>query len=85
MNSKSKSVLDNVPVEDKAFPLKKDQPHYGQAESWQPALEVVGHCPNCGSPIYGSPRIALNAVPQVKHSCECRNTPKPFADTIQAK
>jgi len=33
-------------------------------------LEIVGHCPHCGAPIYG--RQQLVGEPEIRYSCECR-------------
>lgn len=58
----SKSVLDGVKVEDKAFPLFKGD---------LPNLVVVGHCPTCGNPIYGKVTVARGEVPVTQRSCDC--------------
>ena len=64
MPEESKSVLGNVPVEEKGFPL-----HEGDRSSSY--LTVVGHCPKCGLPIYGDSFIVGNDVPMVRRSCGC--------------
>lgn len=57
-------MLDDVPVDDKAFPLNK----------WQdnPKLSVVGHCP-CGAPVYGLPHVLKSEKIEIRYSCECNS------------
>ena len=76
---KNRSVLDDVPVEDKAFPLRgKREPCDGEAAG--PPFEIVGACPRCGCPIYGKKRIAANEPLIVHLSCTCADKPR---STIQ--
>jgi hypothetical protein len=70
---KSKSVLDNVPVEDKAFPLND-----------QRDLTIVNYCKTCGNPIYGYDSLGPEDTILIKYSCECRSQPQ-FQDTIHSK
>lgn len=67
MQVKTKSVLDGVPVDDKAFPLR------GQLGGFQESkhLQIVGKCSSCGAPIYGDSTILENTEPHVKYSCKC--------------
>jgi hypothetical protein len=68
LERKTKSVLDGIPVEDRAFPLSG-------AKDWkrtEAAMEVVGHCPKCGSPVYGYKYVPEGAAPPVAYSCDCR-------------
>lgn len=60
--SLNKSLLDNVKVEDKAFPLRLSPP--------KPAF-IVGHCPACGAPIYGPSSVSECETPVVTRSCVC--------------
>lgn len=57
----SKSILDNIPVKDEAFPLSKNRQVMG----------IVGHCSKCNSPIYGKSAVAQDEVPEVKRTCDC--------------
>lgn len=62
-----KSLLDGVPVDNRAFPLGKATPVKLADE-----LSVVGNCPTCGAPIYGSPKVAKQgAVLEVTFACSC--------------
>lgn len=67
MNEKAtnqKSILDGIPVEDKAFPL-------GKKPEGKALQEVVSQCPACGAPIYGQ-RMTTETNPSVTYSCFCR-------------
>ncbi len=66
--SKPKSILDGIEVEDNAFPLRKNLP----GEKSIPLLSVVGHCPSCGSPVYGDKYVVSGEVPRVTRSCACQ-------------
>ena len=33
-------------------------------------LDIVGHCPYCGAPIYGPKQVV--GEPEIRYSCECR-------------
>jgi hypothetical protein len=69
-----KSVLDNVPVSDKAFPLSQ---HGGAPpESKAERLPIAGHCPHCGAPIYALHALGAEETPATRYSCECRNRNK---------
>ena len=35
-------------------------------------LGIVGHCPTCGAPIYGSPVVPKGIDPEIRYSCFCR-------------
>jgi len=37
---------------------------------WDKPLEIVGHCPHCGAPIYGKKQ--LEGEPEIRYACECR-------------
>lgn len=77
-NQVDKSVLDGIPVENEAFPLKENRiPPKGGSSIIQP-LVAVGKCPKCGAPIYGPKQIHKNETLEVRHSCGCR-----FEKTIQ--
>lgn len=71
----SKSVLDNVPVKDKAFPLKKSSTF----------LEIVSTCPHCGSPVYGQKMVPADVQPEVLHSCKCNEKRLTFEETVVTK
>lgn len=62
--NRPKSILDNVPVDDKAFPLRKPSP--------QEPLVVVGQCPTCSNPIYGKESITSGEDPSVRRTCKCQ-------------
>lgn len=34
-------------------------------------LAVVGHCPDCGCPIYGKPHVFVGERPPIVMSCRC--------------
>ena len=34
-------------------------------------LDIVGHCPKCGAPIYGQKYLPVDAPTTVKHACQC--------------
>lgn len=65
MSDKPKSILDDTPIVDEIgehlrSPLAKTHP-----------LEIVGHCPSCGAPVYGTKYLSAGAEPVCKHSCQC--------------
>ena len=65
-----KSILDGIPVVDKAFPLNKEC----SSKIWDGGrfLSVVGSCPSCGGPVYGLSTVAEDEEkPPVKYSCDC--------------
>jgi len=35
------------------------------------SMDIVGHCPQCGSPIYGPSQAMPDSIITVKHSCPC--------------
>lgn len=54
--------LSNPPTSDITgiiVPPRRDKP-----------LEIVGHCPHCGAPIYGKKQ--LEGEPEIRYACECR-------------
>lgn len=74
MNEK-RSILDNMEIKEQAFgfPLTQIGP---QRKS------IVGHCPACGSPIYGLLTIT-SEKPEIVYSCTCRS--KTISDTMMTK
>lgn len=34
-------------------------------------LGIVGHCPNCGAPIYGNSIVKEQDSPPIRYSCFC--------------
>jgi hypothetical protein len=34
-------------------------------------LGIVGHCPNCGAPIYGNSIVKEQDTPPIRYSCFC--------------
>lgn len=82
MPEETKSVLDGVPVkitEDTKDALCKRtfcrKPEEAEKKIagivGNRMLEVVGHCPSCGAPIYGTKLVAVKDEPEVKYSCNC--------------
>lgn len=67
---KDKSVLDGIPVEDKAFPLHKGGTSAAGCGK-DPQLVIVGHCPQCGGPCYGKMTVFANEKPPIVYSCNC--------------
>lgn len=68
----SKSILDNVPVKNDAFPLNKEKVIPIRSRE----LKIVGHCSHCGNPIYGPSHILSELgnnmlVEDVRRSCYC--------------
>ncbi len=78
MEQQYKSVLDDVPVDNSAFTGSPDYRNKG-------LLEVVGQCPNCGSPIYGHKELIQGQFPVVQHSCRCLYKSKTIQETMQTK
>jgi hypothetical protein len=68
MDKQEKSVLDGMPVEDKAFPLRGKLP---ERKSPPPKLEIVGSCPSCGAPIHGLKTITAGQDAHTTYSCQC--------------
>lgn len=65
MQKKDKPVLDNVPVQNKAFPNDPDYTLDGP-------LVPVSDCPSCGSPVYGPMAVSTSGpMPTVRYSCDC--------------
>lgn len=79
MDEKNPSVLDNVPVNNKAFPLNEQHPVL--------TLEIVGACPHCGAPIYGAKRVHLqqDQAPVVRYSCSCFRRQGVFEQVMETK
>jgi len=73
---KDPSVLDGVMVDDKAFPLRP---------AAEKRLEITGHCPHCGAPIYGCPRIPFDTVPVVTYACTCWRRSGLVAQQLETK
>ncbi len=76
----SKSVLDGIPKNTKSFDegmarYKGDQPH----------RTIVGACPSCGSPIYGSHVLLPGDTPVVTRSCLCVSSAKTITDRMETK
>ena len=73
MSSQDKSVLDDVPVQNEAFPLRGNVVPVGGTTGLESApLAIVGSCPYCGAPIYGKKVLpSANDVPPVRYSCRC--------------
>lgn len=87
--SKDKSVLDEMPVEDNAFPLKLKRlppPDILPLPKQQQKIGVISACIHCGAPIYGPLKVEADQLLEgvVKFSCECRSV-KRFEDTVQTK
>ena len=80
MKTKEKSLLDNIPVEDKAFPLNSSKPR-------EVPLDVVSSCPECGAPIYGLKWILPNDNANIKYTCDCHKDDrhKDIKDTMLTK
>lgn len=80
----TKSILDGIEVKEHGFPLNKNCVG-GTCKTEK--LVIVGHCPDCGSPIYGPHTVTLtsgNAI--VQYSCTCHSvTGKAFEATIHTK
>lgn len=38
-------------------------------------LEIVGHCPSCGSPVYGKRQIGPDDTVIIRRSCSCWTKP----------
>lgn len=74
----SKSVLDGMPVTESGLPPAGNKAFPQQT----PILGIVGHCPACGSPIFGPSIVSLNDKPEIKFSCQCREV-KSLADTMR--
>lgn len=60
---KVKSVLDSIKVNDKAFPLQRNNS--------PPILSIIGACSKCDSPIYGRKEILPDEDPEVRRTCVC--------------
>ncbi len=80
ITKKSKSVLDNVPVNDLGWQIKE---HGCCKEKGEP-LFIVGRCPSCDAPVYG-PKTVLSssdkAIP-IRYGCSCRAS-KGIAGTMR--
>ena len=72
----NKRFTDVVPIEDNAFPLHQNKriipPQGGSSLVGEVQLPIVGHCPHCGSPIYGPGTVTTSTVTMgIKYSCLC--------------
>ena len=47
-------------------------------------MEVVGHCSQCGNPVYGRKTILSEQHPFVRRTCNCTPSNR-FLDTMQTK
>jgi hypothetical protein len=74
-----KSIIDGVPGNDKAFPLNCNEGELLDTPAKSADLKIVSSCPRCGSPIYGYDKVAADADPRVKLTCNCR-TANPSRD-----
>lgn len=76
--SKEKSILDGIPVDDKAFPLRKPP-------APPSPLNKVSVCPVCGAPIYGHDYwlVQPGKEPEVVYSCKCLDKTKGFEGTVR--
>ncbi len=70
MGDQQKSVLDNIPVEDRAFPLNPQLREQFEKLK-KPAKSIVGACKHCGNPIYGYPLLLEGTRPETERSCDC--------------
>jgi len=85
----SKSVLDNVPIDDKVLPLRKN---LRQLEDWQ-RFSIVSNCIKCGAPIYGPKEVTAAEQAECKFTCNCRQQTEhlkgeklvEFSDMIHSK
>jgi hypothetical protein len=76
MSTKGKSVLDSIPIQNHAFPLRLHAPLPDSVESVtllpdiaESQREVVGNCPSCGNPIYG--KLICQGPPSLTRTCAC--------------
>lgn len=58
-------------------------PFYGR--KGPEGLEVTGHCPHCGGPVFSKRRIAADEAPVVVYGCKCWRRQASFADTVESK
>lgn len=42
----------------------------------RPFTVIVGHCPKCGAPIYGSEVLHIGHKPEITYSCCCAQKTK---------
>ncbi len=80
---KEKSVLNDVPVDDREWKFHRGVP-VNDAAKGEPAplLDIVGACPTCSAPVYGQKRIRAGETPRVTHSCDCAHH-KSIRDTMR--
>ncbi len=77
MSEKSKSALDGIEIKEtesyKEFFGKRSDIVGSQGEVYEvKTLSIVGHCPQCGSPIYGRPYVRSDQkVEEVRRTCDC--------------
>ena len=86
MPDQDKSVLDGLPVDNKAFPLQG----VGSCNKSPPSshLVVLSSCPQCGAPIYGNRQVDYGEFPVVQYSCTCTPPPvrqKSILDSMETK
>lgn len=82
MQHETKSILDGMEVKEHGFSLGKTCGASCKTEK----LTVVGHCPTCGSPIYGPRSVTADETVVAKHSCACQQSfNKTFAATVHTK
>ena len=76
MSEKPKSILDGIEVKltdsyKNALGIRPDVVT-SEGEVYEvKTLSIVGHCPQCGSPIYGHSYVHTNKVATVKRTCDC--------------
>lgn len=80
--SNDKSILDNVPAADRAFPLNPQmREHFEKMK--KPAKTIVGACVTCGNPIYGQAQLLDGDQAEVVRSCSCYQ--QKFLETKEAR
>ena len=79
-----KSILDGMEIKESGFPVGGTGTE--NRMTIRPKLEIVGHCPQCNSPVYGPKRINENEEPVVKYGCDCRQfTRKAIHEVMHTK
>lgn len=66
-----KSILEGMEIKEHGMEVLKRNPPKGGSSVVYSRMVVVGHCPQCGSPIYGNRDIGPNEVPCILRSCSC--------------
>jgi hypothetical protein len=72
MPDNQKSILADIQVKETGFPLGGRSEE--RLKSMPAKLEIVGHCPKCGAPVYGPKTVGTSETMEpieIRYGCPC--------------